>query len=47
MRHGPCPTTVVTTRCAGRTTHTVVKLVGHGRKLPEKYSGRTPGLVPD
>jgi hypothetical protein len=24
-----------------------VKLVGHGRKLPEKYSGRTPRLVPD
>jgi hypothetical protein len=23
-----------------------VKLVGHGRKLSEKYSGRTPGLVP-
>jgi hypothetical protein len=40
MGHGPRPTFVVTTR-------TVVKLVGHGRKLPEKYLGRTPGLVPD
>jgi hypothetical protein len=46
MRHDPLPTSVVTTYNS-RTTHTVVKLVGHTRKLPEKYSGRTPGLVPD
>jgi hypothetical protein len=43
--HGPRPTPVVTTR--RRTTHTVVKLVEDSRKLPEKYSGRTPGLVSD
>jgi hypothetical protein len=40
MRYSLCPTSVVT-------THTVVKLVGDDRKLPEKYSGRTPGLVSD
>jgi hypothetical protein len=41
MGHGPCPTSIVTTHSA------VVKLVAHGRKLSEKYSGRTLGLVPD
>jgi hypothetical protein len=40
MGHGPRSTSVITTR-------TVVKLVEHGNKLPMKYSGRTPGLVPD
>jgi hypothetical protein len=30
-----------------RTTRTIMKLVGHGRKLPEKYSGRSRELVPD
>jgi hypothetical protein len=42
MGHGPRSTSVVTTRIAA-----IVKLVGHGRKLPEKYSCRTSGLVPD
>jgi hypothetical protein len=45
MGHGPRPTSVVTTRSAVGLL--VVKLVGHGRKLPKKYSGRTRGLVPD
>jgi hypothetical protein len=37
MGHGPRPISVVTTR----------SVVGHSRKLPEKYSGRSFGLVPD
>jgi hypothetical protein len=48
MGHDPRATSVITTRnCTVVITHIVVRLVGYGRKLPEKYSGRTSGLVPD
>jgi hypothetical protein len=45
MRHGPRPTSAVINRSAVGLI--VLKLVEHDRKLPEKYSGRTPWLVAD
>jgi hypothetical protein len=46
-RTSPTPYICCNYTYCSTTAHTVVKLVGYSRELPEKYSDRTPGLVLD